>query len=378
VADAILLFGESHFHPSVLWLTGFLAPDPVVYIENDGKGTLLVSALELTRAQKEARVDRVRSFEDFDFTAIQRSSDGGDEAFARLIAAALEAEGIQRVRVEPDFPLVLARALERLDVAVIADKPLFGEARRRKQPHEIEAIGAAQSAAQQAVARVQQILRDAEIRDGMLYRDGKPLTSSTLISAIETELLQLGYAIDGTIATGGPGSADPHATDTGHLAANQPVILDIFPQGKKSRYFGDLTRTFVVGEPSETWLKMYEAVLAAYQKALETVRAGINAREIHLAVCKTLYDAGFGTLVEGFRRDDAPAMIHGTGHGVGLEIHEAPRVSDIDIQLVEGDVVTIEPGLYHPDHGGVRIEDTVVVTADGHRNLTDYPVGWKP
>jgi Xaa-Pro aminopeptidase len=108
------------------------------------------------------------------------------------------------------------------------------------------------------------------------------------------------------------------------------------------------------------------------------VRAGVNGRDIHRAVCRTLYDAGFGASTKGFERDGVPAMNHGTGHGVGLEVHEQPRVSDIDMELRVGDVITIEPGLYSADEGGVRLEDTVIVTANGYENLTDYPMDWKP
>jgi Xaa-Pro aminopeptidase len=297
---------------------------------------------------------------------------------ARLIARLLDAEGVSRVRVEPDFPLGLARALETNDVDVACDGPIFADARRAKQPHEVAAIRESQAAAQSAMSAARHLLGNAEVREGKLYHAGAPLTSQVLISAIEKDLLDAGCGIDGTIAAGGALSADPHARDSGHLEAGAPVILDIFPQNKSTRYFGDMTRTFVVGEPSETWLKMYDATHRAYTAALAAVKAGVNGRDVHLAAVKELYDAGFGSLVEGYKREGVPAMIHGTGHGVGLEIHEAPRVSDSNNELRAGDVITIEPGLYHPDHGGVRIEDTVVVTADGYENLTDYAVDWRP
>jgi Xaa-Pro aminopeptidase len=378
VPEAILLYGESYHHPSVLYRTGFLAPDPVIYLEAGDAGTLFVSTLEAGRAAKEARVGKVVDWETLGFSALQRESSGPDEAIAKLIARIVQEAGADAVRVEPDFPLGLARELERHDVVVRTGEALYGMARRQKQPHEIEAIHASQQAAQAGMARAQRMLAEATAEDGVLVLDGEPLTSARLINAIEAELLARGYAIEGTIAAGGAGAADPHVQDSGVLRPDEAVIVDIFPFGKRSRYHGDLTRTFVPGRPSEGWLRMYDAVLAAYRAALARVRAGINAREVHLEVCRTLYEAGFGSLVEGFRREGAPAMIHGTGHGVGLEIHEAPRVSDLDVELVEGDVITIEPGLYHPELGGVRIEDTVVVTADGCRNLTDYPVGWQP
>ena len=374
--DAILLFGDSYKQPSVLWRTGFSVPDPVIYVEAEGRGTLLVSPMEFPRAQKQARVDSVRSVEDFGWSEA-RQRDGQAAADVAVITAVLEEIGAGRVRVEPNFPLDLARALEARDVEVVVDTDLDA-GRRHKQPSEVEAIRATQAAAQAGVRRAQELLRGAEVRDGMLYHEGEPLTSKVLITAIELELLRLGCAADGTIAAGGPGSADPHASDTGHLAANQPVILDIFPQDKTTRYFGDVTRTFVVGEPDDTWQRMHATVHEAYKTALSLVRAGAAGRDIHMAVSRVIYDAGFGTLVEGMRREGVPTMHHGTGHGVGLEIHEPPRVADMPGVLEAGDVVTIEPGLYHPDYGGVRIEDTVLVTADGYENLTDLPTGFTP
>jgi Xaa-Pro aminopeptidase len=282
------------------------------------------------------------------------------------------------VRVEPEFPVALARAIEQEDIVVLSDQPLYEDERRAKTETEAEAVRTSQQAAQSAIDRVREILRTAEVRDGMLYRDGEALTSARLIAAIESELLAKGCGADGTIAAGGSGAADPHVSDSGHLPAGKGVIIDIFPFGKSSRYFGDITRTFVVGEPNQTWQRMYDAVKGAHLKALSMVRAGVNGRDVHRAVCQTLYGAGFGASTKGFEREGVPAMIHGTGHGVGLEVHEAPRVSDVDIELRAGDVITIEPGLYSPEEGGVRLEDTVIVTADGYRNLTDYPMEWKP
>lgn len=376
MSEAILLYGDTQRNPTIFWRTGFLAPDPVVYFEHDGKGTLLVNSMELERARKEARVD-VRSYDEFDFTRSNREG-GVRHAYTQMLTALLAEHGVERVRVDPDFPVRLARALEAADVEVIAEEPLFQTERRQKTPEQQEAVRRSQEAAQAGMTAARELLRDAEVRDGMLYHDGEPLTSGVVIGAIEIELLRRGLAADGTIVAGGPGGADPHMSDTGHLAAGEPVIVDIFPQDKRSRYFGDMTRTFVAGEPSAEWLRMYDAVRAAHAAALKEVRAGVDGRDVHLAVCRTLFDAGFGTLVEGFQREGVAKMNHGTGHGVGIEIHEAPRVSDVSQELLEGDVITIEPGVYTPEIGGVRLEDTVTVTRDGYRNLTDYPMDWKP
>jgi len=374
--EAILLYGDSYRHPNVLWRTGFLAPDPVIYVEADGTGTLFVAPLEYGRARKEARV-AVRNFDDFNWLATM-SSKGVEAASLAVIKGALAELGVSRVRVESEFPVGLAQALQARDIEVVSDSALWTDERTHKRPDEIEAVRKSQQAAQAAMDRARTILREAVVRDRMLYHQGEPLTSAYLINAIEVELLRQGCAVDGTIAAGGPGSADAHVQDTGHLAANEPVIIDIFPCDKKTRYFGDITRTFVVGEPSKEWLAMYDAVKSAYEAALAAVKPEIPARAVHVAACKALYDAGYGTKVEGYRREGVAEMNHGTGHGVGLQVHEGPRVSDAPGELRERDVITIEPGLYDPRLGGVRIEDTVVVTADGYRNLTDYPVGWQP
>ena len=375
--EAIVLFGETYYHPTILWRTGFLAPDPVVYIEVDGDSTLYVSALEYGRAQKQAKVGKVARFDDDDFLK-RRAGDGELQAFGAAIASRLAAAGVDQVRVEPDFPVALARAIEAQDIVVLSDQPLFADERRAKTQEQAEAVRQSQQAAQAALDLVRAILREAEVRDGMLYSDGAPLTSSVLIGAIDGELLSRGYGADGTIAAGGSAAAEPHASDSGHLPAGKGVIVDIFPVDKKSRYFGDITRTFVVGEPNQTWQQMYDAVKAAHHTALSMLRPGANGRDIHRAACQTLYDRGFGASTQGFEREGVPAMIHGTGHGVGLDVHEPPRLSDIDVELRERDVVTIEPGLYSAEEGSVRLEDTVLVTADGYRNLTDYPMEWKP
>ena len=374
--EPIVLFGETYHHPSILWRTGFLVPDPVVYIEVDGDATLYVSGLEYRRAQKEARVNVAR----FDDPAFRErlSAEGELAAFGAMIVAKLAAAGADKVLVDPEFPLALARAIEKGDIVVRSEQPLFEDERRAKNETEAASVRRSQQAAQAAIDRVRAILGEAEVRDGMLYRAGEPLTSSHLIAAMEIDLLGRGFGADGTIAAAGSAAADPHVSDSGHLPAGKGVIIDVFPYGKQSRYFGDITRTFVVGQPTNTWQQMYTAVKAAHEVALSMVRPGANGRDIHRAVCQTLYDAGFGASTKGFEREGVPAMIHGTGHGVGLEVHEPPRVSDLDIELRERDVITIEPGLYSPEEGGVRLEDTVLVTADGYRNLTDYPMEWKP
>jgi Xaa-Pro aminopeptidase len=377
LTEAIVLFGDSLRHPNILWRTRFWAPDPVVYIESGERRILLVGAMELGRAQKESNVSEVRQFDQA--TWRKHFQEGGEMgAYAAAIAEIVNELGGDRVVVEEEFPLALARALELKDVVVEASADLFYTERRRKTPEEQEAVAASQAAAVEAMQAARRLLRGAEIRDGKLWYQGAPLTSDLVIAAIEQELLRHGCRTEDTIVAAGPGAADPHVGNTGHLDANTGVIVDIFPSSKKTGYFGDITRTYVVGEPPEAWLKMYDAVKAAHMRALEVVRAGVTGRDVHRAVCQVLYDAGYGAASDGFRREEVAIMNHGTGHGVGLMVHEAPRLNDLGPELREGDVVTIEPGLYSPTDGSVRLENTVVVTADGYRELTHIDYEWRP
>jgi len=176
-------------------------------------------------------------------------------------------------------------------------------------------------------------------------------------------------------ASGGAQTADPHERGHGPLKAGDPIILDIFPADKTTRYYADMTRTFVKGEPGEELQKMYDAVLESQEAALAMIGPGVNGRDIHKKVSDILHEAGYKTLVHDQRPGEPlqEGFIHGTGHGVGLEIHESPRVSIADEKLIPGDVVTIEPGLYYRRIGGIRIEDLVVVTENGCRNLTNFP-----
>jgi len=221
------------------------------------------------------------------------------------------------------------------------------------------------------MGRAEALFEAATARDGTLYLDDDPLTAERVKREIEIELLEADCALDETIVACGPDAADPHDRGSGPLSADEPIIVDIFPRSKRSGYYADMTRTFCVGEPSETVRRWHELTCEAQTAALETIEAGVSGSEVHGAVCDVYEDAGLPTL----RADETTetGFIHTTGHGVGLDIHERPRLSEEETELEAGHVVTVEPGLYDPAVGGVRVEDLVVVTDEGCENLTEYP-----
>ena len=374
----LLVIGAPQNDAAAYHLSGFLAPDPVICLQAAGKKYLAVSSLEYGRAEKQAKVDELLSYDELDIIKLAKELKSGAKAYAAAIVGLLEKLGASNspVTVPPNFAVVYADELRARGITLTPDAKLFGDLRRSKTETEIGYIESTQRAVEASCARAVEVLKESEVGEGGVLQWGdEALTSEILRAEIDTELLRRNCAADGTITAGGPQAADPHERGHGPLKAGESIIVDIFPMDLSTRYYADMTRTFVKGEPNEGLQAMYDAVLESQRAGLAMVKAGVNGKDVHAKVAEVLHEAGYKTndhdqeegkpLTEGF--------FHGTGHGVGLEIHEAPRVALADDELIPGDVVSIEPGVYDPKVGGVRIEDLVFVTEDGCRNLTDFP-----
>jgi Xaa-Pro aminopeptidase len=370
----VLLFGETYHHPNILYRTGFLCPDPVVVVDNGGDSTVLwTSPLEEGRAHKESTAGAVRSTASLDLAPTPA---GGNEfdGWANLVVAVCREHGLSAVDVDADFPTVLADHLRHNDVDVRPRTDIYQYQRRIKTPEEVAFITATENAGMAALQKAIDVIAAAEIRDGLLYHEGRTLTSKDLIFAVESDLLDSGDSTEDSICCGGPESADPHRTSSDVIRVGLPIVLDIYPFDKHTRYWGDMTRTVVRGTPPPEVERMWQAVLEAQQAGLDAVKPGANGRDVHYACCEVFKQHGYGSLARPYRDIQSDArFIHGTGHGLGLEIHEFPRISEADVVLEVGDVITVEPGLYDPRLGGIRIEDLVVVTETGCRNLTTLP-----
>jgi Xaa-Pro aminopeptidase len=374
----LLVIGAPERDADAYYLSGFLAPDAVIFLRVAGKKYLAVSSLEYGRAEKEAPVDELLSYEELGIIRLARELGSGARAYAAAVANLLDKLGASNspIAVPADFGVAYADELRARGVTLTPEGKLFAGLRRSKTEAEISNIEKTQEAVEGACAHAVEVLEEADVGgDGTLQWRGEPLTSELLRAEIDVELLRRGCAADGTIVAGGPQGADPHERGHGPLKAGESIIVDIFPVDLSTRYYSDMTRTFVKGEPNEGLQAMYDAVLESQEAALSMIRAGVNGRDVHRKVAEVLHAAGYKTNVHD-QEEGKPlteGFFHGTGHGVGLEIHEAPRISLADEELIPGDVVSVEPGVYDPQTGGVRIEDLVVVTEDGCRSLTKFP-----
>ncbi|WP_126663367.1 M24 family metallopeptidase [Haloterrigena salifodinae] len=358
------------------YVSGFTAPDPYQTLVDDDGTHLLVSGLEYGRATADASADSVTRLSTYDYQELV-GEHGAYEAKSRALAAFLEDHGVESIAVPQNFPTGTADGLREQGLAVTVESEGIVETiRATKTDWELEQIRSSQRANEAAMARAEELIATADIEDGLLVRDGEPLTSERVTEAIEITLLRHGCALDETIVACGADAADPHDRGSGPLAADELIVIDIFPRDKETGYFADMTRTFARGEPGEEARRRYEVTREAYETALEAVEAGATGAEVHGAACDVIEGAGYDTL-----RSDPnteTGFIHSTGHGVGLDIHEQPSVSPAGGDLEPGHVISIEPGIYDPAVGGVRIEDLIVVTEDGYENLTDYRVGLEP
>jgi Xaa-Pro aminopeptidase len=345
-----------------IYATAF-AVETGLYIQfAKGDEVLVVSPLEIDRARAQSKVAQV----------IEDRESFAHKSWARLAAKVLHERGIDEARVSPRLHAAQLEDLRAEGITAVVDRELFLAERRHKSAAEAEAIQASQRAAEAAVVEVVRQLAAADIKDGVLWANGGPLTSEHLYARAQLVLGEMGFTCPEMIIAGSPECALPHFRGEGPIRAQAPVIIDIFPVGRTSHYHGDLTRTVVVGEIPEEFQRMHAATLQALDAGVESIRAGVPGKDVHLAVCQVLVDRGYGTTSVGYEGPEGVAkMNHSTGHGVGLDVHEEPSLRQTsDEPLREGDVVTVEPGLYKLGLGGVRIEDTGMVTASGFHNFT--------
>lgn len=366
-SENLLIIDSSEKNADLYYATKFTAPDAFVFARIRGKKYLLVSDLEIDRAKKEARVDKV--FSTARLAAEYKQKHKKACSFAELILYFLKKHKVKSVLVPGDFPVRYYEPLQRAGLRVCYKNGLFFEGRLIKTQAEIAAITRALRATEKAAGEAIKVLKRSVIRKDKLYFRGKILTSEILKKVIHRTLLENGCAGEHTIVSCGGQSIDPHHRGSGPLEAHQPIVMDIFPRDERTLYYADFTRTVVRGKASPRLKKMYAAVKEAQNIAFGMIRNGIASKKIHKAIQARFTQLGFKTGVQGGRMQ---GFFHSTGHGLGLEIHEPPRVSVGNDVLKKGQVITVEPGLYYKSAGGVRLEDVAVVTKKGCINLTKF------
>lgn len=348
----------------IRYATGFVAPDPVIVFLNGRNKHLAVPAMEAARARRTARDWHVWTWEDL------KSKSRCAYRLSELAFALLRRAKARRVVVPADFPVAVADALRTAGIRVTVREGRLFPKRAVKTAMELKWIRHAQKAAAAGLERALEVLKISRCAaDETLIWRGEALTSERLRAEIHQVLLAHNCEGFETIAACGPASADPHERGHGRIKARQPIVLDIFPRELNHGYWGDLTRTVVKGAPPAVLQGMYDAVKKAHSAAISAVRSKVECKTVHNAACRVFEQFGFKTDISAKR---PRGFIHSTGHGVGLEVHEPPSVSLRPGRLCAGNVITIEPGLYEPAIGGVRIEDTIEVTMRGMRFI--WPV----
>ncbi|MEK7781420.1 MAG: M24 family metallopeptidase [Verrucomicrobiota bacterium] len=367
--ENLLMVADSEHDANMLYAVGMFVPDPFIYLRLRGRSSIVLSDLEIDRAATAAPHCRALALSKYQ--AQLRRAGVKSPGHAQVIAAILRERKIRRVTVPTNFPLGLAEELKRLRVLItVARAGVFPE-RETKQPAEVKKISAALMMAEVGMSEAMQMLRATKIgRDRRLFHHNVPLTSERLRAVIDCAILQASGLPANTIVAGGKQGCDPHERGFGPLRANEPIIIDIFPRSAQTGYFGDITRTVVRGRASEAVRRLYDTVQRGQAIGFKKIRAGTPTQEVHGAVLEFFTQQGYST---GRRNGRMEGFFHGTGHGLGLEIHEAPRLGQFSNgKLVAGQVVTVEPGLYYPELGGVRLEDVALVTKNGARNLTRF------
>jgi Xaa-Pro aminopeptidase len=357
--DAYVVYTNSR-DADMRYLTHFTTSDPFVYFRRRGeKGTIIISQMEVGRASREGTT-AVMTRTEARLPEIVKKEKDPYLAIAQMIAGQVG----KKILVPQNFPVALANALGEF-CSVTVDKGTVLSMRAKKTRPEIRCLKNVQDVTQTAMGQAVSLIRRAVVKNAILFLNGKPLTSEHIKYTMHRVLLEHGCCAEDTIVSCGEDTATPHMTGTGPLRADEPIIIDLFPVHEKSGYYADMTRTFVKGEPSPEIREMYSALREAKQLAISRIKSGVSGADLHQLVVDFFKEHGYDSDTRGF--------VHNLGHGVGLQIHELPIVGPAGKKLRAGNVITIEPGLYYPGIGGVRLEDIGAVTKKSFDNFTVFP-----
>jgi Xaa-Pro aminopeptidase len=375
----LLIFGDTERSRELRHEIPIHVGDPFLYAEVGGRRVAVVWSIEgdrIAAVDPSIEIIPVETFPSDEL--IQAGVDYYDIA-PTLTVRMVDSLGITSARVPRSFPLQYADKLRAAGVELVTDQRFFDDRRRRKTPAELDGIQRASRATVTAMAGIAEVLARSEPSDGSRVVDGEPLTSELLKGVASRAFEEHGCRGDELIVAIGTQSADGHDQGSGPVANDDVVLCDLFPRHTESACFSDMTRTFVVGTPDAEIATWHGHTLEALELARGLVRPGADGAAVFRAVCDFYGELGYPTnlskpegtvLREGFN--------HSLGHGVGLAVHEAPTLGKTGHELVAGDVITLEPGLYRHGFGGVRLEDLVVVTDDGCDTLTTFPYSLDP
>ncbi len=367
---ARLLVAPGETDSNMLWATGMFTPDPFIFFMHGRKKYVVMTDLEFDRARVQATVDVVLKQSEY-VRRVQKRGIGFPRT-AEVLAEILAEFRIRNVLVPANFPTGLADSLRSARFKVHVKPDPFWPKREIKSEGEIRSISKSLRIAELGMGAGIDALRRTRIgKNGFLYLNGTRLTSEHLKSIINTTIIEHGCVPSHTIVSSGEQSVDPHNEGSGPIQANASVIIDIFPRSEETGYFGDITRTVVRGRASERLKHAFASVNDAQEIGFRRIRSRASAYSIHNEILAHFTKEGFPT---GFSNGRMEGFFHGTGHGLGLDVHEAPAFGlRARNRLKKNHVVTVEPGLYYAGMGGVRLEDVVVVSEDGCRNLVRYP-----
>lgn len=368
-----LLYADTHRSADMLYFGRVEVHDPFLAFGAGRRKVTVQGALEFGRVKRTGDFDAVLPLEVCRERAQKRY--GAKAGIPEIIATVAREHGLRRFRVADDFPANLYVKLGRLGLKLeFANGLLFPE-REVKSATEAAQVREGNRLCSLGFAAAEKILRAARIKGRTLVHRGKVLTSESLRFALELAIREQGGNPQDTIVAGGDQACDPHERGSGPLRPHELIIIDVFPRVVKSGYFGDMTRTYLKGRAREVQRRLVETVRDAQKRALRAIRAGVDGRLVHGAVTSCFEEAGYET-----RRDKngAVGFFHGTGHGLGLEVHDPGRISPLVAKpLKAGSVLTVEPGLYYPGIGGCRWEDVVQVTKTGSIPLSKHPYRWE-